>query len=298
MENHVKKPLPFRGVGTALVTPFQSDGALDLDAFRASIHRQIKAGVHALIVNGTTGEAPTLRDAEKERLLAVAAEENGGRLPLLAGTGCADTARAVEASRYAAAHGADALLVVTPYYNKGTEQGLLRHYLSIAEAVDCPVVLYNVPSRTGVSLSLPLLSRLAEHQNIVAIKEASGDISRCADIIAALGEKLALYSGNDGDLLPTLALGGAGVISVLSNLLPEAPVTLLSLFEEGRHKEAAALSARLLPLVRLLFAETNPAPVKCAMAELGYLAPVARLPLTMPSEGTARALLQELKKWY
>lgn len=287
-----KKAPPFYGIGTALVTPFR-DGKVDLDCFRRTVRRQIEGGIAALVVAGTTGEAPTLRSSERAALLAAACEEADGRIPVIAGTGCADTRAAVTASRYAASHGADALLVVTPYYNKGTKEGLIAHYLAIAEAVDVPIILYNVPSRTGVDLSPDLLSRLAEHENIAAIKEASGSIDRCADIVSLFGEMLPLYSGNDGELLPTLAVGGIGLISVVSNLLPAETVALYRLYTEGLTREATALAVRLLPLIRALFAETNPGPVKYAMAHRGLILPEARLPLSMPSEKT-RARIEEL----
>lgn len=288
-----KKSPPFSGVGTALVTPFRNN-KVDLDCFRSLVRRQIEGGVHALVVAGTTGEAATLKSSEKGALLSAALEEANGKVPIIAGTGCADTRTAVTASRYAATHGADALLVVTPYYNKGTKEGIIAHYFAIAEAVDIPIILYNVPSRTGVDLSPDLLACLAEHENIVAIKEASGSIDRAADIISSLGDSLALYCGNDGEFLPTLAIGGIGVISVLSNLLPSHLTTLFRLFEEGKMKEASALAARLLPLIRTLFAETNPAPLKYAMALQGLLRPEVRLPLTMPTERTAERLTRLL----
>ena len=290
--NTRKKAPPFYGIGTALVTPF-CDGRVDLDRFRTTVRRQIEGGISALIVSGTTGEAATLRNSEKAALLAATCDEAEGRVPVIAGTGCADTRAAVTASRYAATHGADALLVVTPYYNKGTKEGVIAHYLTIAEAVDLPIILYNVPSRTGVDLSPDILSRLAEHENIVAIKEASGSIDRCADIIAAFGDRLPLYSGNDGELLPTLSLGGIGLVSVVSNLLPSETAMLYRLFSEGKTEEAKVLAAQLLPLIRTLFAETNPAPIKYAMALRGLIRPEARLPITMPSPPT-RARLEEL----
>lgn len=281
--NRLKKaPLPFQGVATALITPFR-DGEADLAAFGRQIEVQIAGGVNALVVNGTTGEAVTLDEAEKRALLEAAVKRADGRVPIVAGTGSQSTKLACEAALTAKSLGANALLVVTPYYNKGTKEGLIKHYLSIAEVTDLPLILYNVPSRTGVNLSLEQLSSLAEHPNIVGIKEASGDIDRGADIVAAFGERMALYCGNDSQLLPMLSLGGVGVISVLSNLFPTASVALTRLFGEGRVKEAAALQKRLLPLTRLLFAETNPAPLKYAMAHLLRDSGELRLPLaTVP----------------
>ena len=282
MNDITKKRLPFRGVGTALVTPFDGSGRVDLPTFSRLCERQIEGGAAALVVAGTTGESVTLRKSERASLLFAASEAGAGRVSIVAGTGSADTREAVSNARYAATHGADALLVVTPYYNKGTREGLVKHYLAIAEAVDIPIILYNVPSRTGVNIPMEALGRLAEHENIVAIKEASGNIDRAADIITEFSERLWLYSGNDGEILPTLALGGVGVISVVSNLLPQETVKLCTLYDGGRVEEARALAARLLPLIRLLFADTNPAPVKYAMQLLGLASAEVRLPLTVP----------------
>ncbi len=290
-----KKP-PFQGVGTALITPF-CDGGVDLTAFRRLVERQITLGAAALVVCGTTGEAITLGNREKAALLATACEAANGCIPVVAGTGSADTRVAVATAKYAEAHGADALLVVTPYYNKGTREGVIRHYLTIADAVDLPIILYNVPGRTGVDLTLPAITRLCEHENIVAVKEASGDIDRAADIHAMLGKKCAVYSGNDGEFLPTLSVGGIGIISVLSNLLPREMSDLYRLFCEGKCAEATALHARMLPLSRLLFADTNPAPVKAAMASLGLCRDEVRLPLTVPEPALYERLAAEAAKW-
>ena len=296
MTKRTKKAPPFRGVGTALISPFEGR-RLDLTSFRRLCESQIEGGVSALVVCGTTGEAATLRSSEKAALLATACEVADGRLPVIAGTGSPDTRLAVAAAKYAASHGASALLVVTPYYNKGTREGLIRHFLTIADAVDLPIILYNVPSRTGVDLTLPVISRLSEHENIVAIKEASGDIDRAADVVATLGDSCAVYGGNDGEFLPTLSVGGIGIISVLSNLLPRECVTLYRLFSEGSNAEATALSARLLPLVRLLFADTNPAPIKALLAMRGLCREEVRLPLLPPDDALRARLAAELAKW-
>lgn len=294
--NIKKKAPPFLGVGTALVTPFRED-AVDLPTLGALADRQYRGGVDALIVCGTTGESVTMTKEEKAAALDAVLSECGDRLTVVMGTGSADTREAVRASREAEQQGAHALLVVTPYYNKGTKEGLIRHYLSIAEAVDLPVILYNIPGRTGVDLSLDTLKALAEHENIVAIKEASGNINRCADIVTTLGDSLPLYSGNDAEILPTLAVGGIGIISVASNLLPSEIGRLVSLFKEGKVGEATALSRRLLPLIRLLFAETNPAPIKAAMSVAGLIAPEIRLPLTMPGGALLERIREETQKW-
>lgn len=294
--NIKKKSAPFRGVGTALITPFR-DGEMDRDTLRTLVKRQYHGKVDALIVCGTTGESVTMTKAEKAAALDTVLSECGDKLPIVMGTGSADTRKAVRDSREAEKQGADALLVVTPYYNKGTREGLLRHYLSIAEAVDLPLILYNVPGRTGVDLGLDILEKLAEHENIVAIKEASGNINRCADIVATLGDALPLYSGNDAEILPTLSVGGIGIISVISNLLPSEIRSLVSLYEEGRLREATTLSVRLLPLIRLLFAETNPAPIKAAMAAAGLISPEIRLPLTMPEGALLERIRKETESW-
>ena len=291
-----KKAPPFRGVGTALATPFRG-GEVDLPVLRTLADRQYRGGVNALIVCGTTGESATLTKEEKAAALDAVLSECGGKLPIVMGTGSADTRASIHAAREAERQGADALLVVTPYYNKGTKEGLLRHYLSIAEAVDLPIILYNVPGRTGVDLGIDTLRQLVGHENIAAIKEASGNINRCADIVALLGEALPLYSGNDDEILPTLAVGGIGIISVASNLLPAEISRLVSLFEEGKVREATALSVRLLPLIRLLFADTNPAPIKAALAAAGLLLPEIRLPLTLPEGELLEKIREETQKW-
>ena len=296
MTTRDKLPLPFRGVGTALITPF-ADGGVDFPALRALIERQMAGGVHALIVAGTTGEAVTLTARERREVLREARLTAGGTVPIVMGTGSPCTREAIERAKEAEEGGADAILVVTPYYNKGTREGIVLHYLAIADAVGIPLILYNVPSRTGVDLPLPAIGRLAAHPRIVAIKEASGSIARVADIIAAHGEKMAVYSGNDGELLPTLSLGGAGIISVLSNLLPSECVRLYSLYTEGRREEAARLSARLLPLARLLFADTNPAPAKYAASCLGLCREEVRLPLAPPEEALKVAIEAEIRKF-
>ena len=287
-------PCPFRGIGTALITPMR-DGKPDHDAMRRLVKAQIAGGVAALIVMGTTGEAVTLRRSERAAVLATVQEAAERRVPIIVGTGAPDTRDAVSAAKYASAHGADAILVVTPYYNKGTDEGIIKHYESIASAADVPTILYNVPSRTGVNLTLPQLFRLSEHPHIVAIKESSGDIGRVADITSRLGDRLAVYSGNDAELLPTLALGGIGLISVISNLYPTETVRIYRLFTEGKTNEAAKEAARLLPMIRLLFAETNPAPIKYAMSLTGICTPEMRLPLTPPSTTLCEKIKAEMQ---
>ncbi len=288
------KQLVFRGAATALITPFR-DGELDFPALRELIEFQIREGIDALVIAGTTGEAPTLSDREHKACLSFAAETVNGRVPLIAGTGSNDTRHAIEMSKFACSCGCDALLWVTPYYNRATEEGLIRSYLALADSVDRPGILYNVPSRTGVNLSLPVYRALADHPNIVAVKEASGDVGVAANILSELGDKLAVYSGNDDITVPLLSLGGAGVISVISNLLPARLSRMCHLYWDGNTAETSAEQLTLLPLIRALFAEVNPIPVKCAAAMMGLCREEYRLPLCAPNEHTRRRLWQNLK---
>ena len=284
----MKKFKIFTGVGTALVTPMQG-GTIDYAALSRLIDMQVAAGVEALIVGGTTGEAATLTAAEREELFHRARELTEGRIRLVLGTGTNDTAEAISRTRLAERVGCDGVLVVTPYYNKGTEEGIFRHYLTIAECSSLPVLLYNVPSRTGVNLGLSLLSRLAEHENIVGLKEASDSTDRLV-ALSALGDALPLYAGNDSQIFPTLALGGAGVISVVSNIFPQLVKRITDGYARCCYAESLAEQQRLLPLIRALFAETNPAPLKLAMRELGLCSDEVRLPLSTPRESTAEAV--------
>ncbi len=278
----------FRGAATALITPFY-DGEIDFTSLGELIDSQIKNGISALVVCGTTGESATLSDDERAAIFEFSARRASGRVPILAGTGTNDTRRAVELSKAAEGAGCDGILVVTPYYNKATPEGLYRHYSAIARAVSLPQIAYNVPSRTGVNIPIDVLGRLFSDGAIVALKEASGDLSRVAKLAAAC-PGLALYSGNDDQILPILSLGGLGVISVVSNLLPAKTERLCAAYFEGKTDEAKNLQLELLPLISLLFREVNPIPVKYMMAELGYCRPDYRLPLTPPSAELAGAL--------
>ena len=275
----MKKNLPFFGCATALVTPF-SAGELDMVSLRRLIERQIAGGVPAIVVGGTTGECATLDDRERERLYRTAIEVADGRVKIILGTGTNDTRVAVSHTRLAESLGADAVLTVTPYYNKGTEDGIVRHYESIASATNLPVILYNVPSRTGVNLSFPILERLAQIDNVVALKEASDSLDRLIDLTANLEGRLAIYSGNDTQLFATLALGGAGIISVVSNLLPREVEEVCRAFFAGELSRSRTLSNRLLPLSHALFWETNPCPVKYALARCGLCEEGVLLPLS------------------
>ncbi|MBQ7377302.1 MAG: 4-hydroxy-tetrahydrodipicolinate synthase [Clostridia bacterium] len=283
-----KKPI-FTGAATALATPFKEDG-IDFSAFGTMVEHQLDAGIDALVVAGTTGEAATLEDSERFALTEWAAEIIRGRVPLIVGVGSNSTKRAVCYAKKAREFGANALLAVTPYYNKGTREGIRRHFLAIADATSLPVILYNVPSRTGVDLSVEDYAVLSEHPNIVAVKEADGNINKLADTRARLGDALTVYAGNDSEIVPTMALGAKGVISVVSNISPVSTVRLCHLCLDGNFKEAEKLQLTLLPLIRLLFAETNPAPVKCALALSGIYPPHLRLPMAPVSDALAEKI--------
>ena len=273
----------FRGAATALVTPFR-DGEIDFEAFGTLIDRQIESGIDALVILGTTGEASTLSESEYRKALSFAIERAHGRLPMIAGTGSNDTSHAIERSRFASSLGYDALLVVTPYYNKATDRGLIRSFSAIADATPTPIILYNVPSRTGCSISLPVYQALAEHPNIVAVKEASGNISAVASLIAATSDSLDVYSGNDTETLPILSLGGAGVISVVSNIIPAEMKRLCQLWFDGDILACRTLHERYLALMQAMFYEVNPIPVKTALSILGLCREEFRLPLCEMSE--------------
>lgn len=290
----ISKKTIFEGAGCAIVTPFK-DGLIDYAAFDALIELQLEAKTDAIIVGGTTGEAATLSQEERYTLYEHAAEVIDGRSKLILGTGTNDTAVAKKHTRFAESLGADGALVVTPYYNKGTEEGIFRHYSTIAESSSLPIILYNVPSRTGVNLGLNLLSRLSEHENVVGIKEASDSCDRLVSL-AEFGDTLPLYAGNDSQIYPVLALGGRGVISVVSNVLPGAVKKITDSFFCGAQADSLALQLELLPFIKTLFLETNPAPVKFAMAHLGLIREELRLPLAPVRESTEEQVLKELDK--
>ena len=279
----MKKNTVFRGAATALITPLTPDG-IDYAAFGKVIDWQINEGINALVIAGTTGEGSTLTDEEHREAIRFSVERAAGRVPIIAGTGSNDTDYAISLSRYACQVGADALLVVTPYYNKATQKGLVAMYDAIADAVDKPIILYNVPSRTGVNIEPATYVALAEHPNIVGIKEANGNISKIVETAALVGDKLDIYSGNDDQVVPILAMGGSGVISVLSNVLPKKTVEICDRFFAGDVAGSGALQCELLPLINALFSEVNPIPVKAAMAAMGWCENYLRLPLTPMEE--------------
>ena len=286
----MREPI-FTGVATAIITPFR-DRAVDFDAFGRIIDWQIESGVDALVVCGTSGEASTLNDEEHIATIEYAVKRAAGRVPIVAGTGSNDTAHGLRLSQAACDVGADALLLVTPYYNKTSQRGLIQIFTEVADAVDRPIILYNVPSRTGMNIAPATCAALADHPNIVGVKEASGNISQIADVAAAVGDRMALYSGNDDQITPVLSLGGVGVISVLSNVLPKETGAICRLFREGRVAEAAELQVRLMPLIRALFSDVNPIPVKEAMAMMGWCTPELREPL-VPMDPVAREVLHQ-----
>ena len=269
----------FRGAGVAIITPFTEDG-INFDELGRIIEDQIAGGTDAIIITGTTGESATMTDEEHKAAIKYAVEKVAGRIPVIAGTGSNETAYAVQLAQYAEEVGADALLVVTPYYNKCTQKGLVKHFTAIADAVNIPLILYNVPSRTGVNIQVSTFAELAKHPRIVAVKEASGDLSAVAKIRHACGDDLAVYSGNDDQIVPILSLGGSGVISVLSNVAPQMTHDICQLYFDGKVKEAADLQVGAIDLISALFCEVNPIPVKVAMRMLGYAAGPLRLPLT------------------
>ena len=269
----------FRGAATALITPLVPDG-IDFDAFARVIDWQIEEGISALVIAGTTGEGSTLSDEEHRAAARFAVDHIAGRVPVIVGTGSNDTAYAVDLTRYCCDIGADAMLVVTPYYNKATQNGLVQMYTTIADASTKPLILYNVPSRTGVNLTPKSCAALADHPNIAAVKEASGNISQIVELASLVGDKLDIYSGNDDQITPILSMGGAGVISVLSNILPKKTQEICNRFFNGDVKGSAQLQCELLPLINALFSEVNPIPVKAAMSMMGWCENYLRLPLT------------------
>jgi 4-hydroxy-tetrahydrodipicolinate synthase len=272
----------FRGCGTAMVTPFRKDLSLDEDALRRLIRRQIAAGINFLVPCGTTGESPTLSQEEHLRVVAITIEEAKGKVPVLAGAGGYNTHHAVVMANEAERLGADGILSVTPYYNKPTQEGLYQHFKAIASATSLPIILYNVPPRTNVNIDPPTLRRLAEIDNIIGIKEASGNIAQMTQVIQQVPEGFIVLSGDDALTLPLVAMGGRGLISVTSNEIPAEMTRLVQLCLAGEFATARALQRKLLPVIEVNFIETNPGPVKAAMAEMGLLEPVWRLPLVPP----------------
>ena len=291
------KPLIFRGCATALITPFQKDhpDRIDSAALHALIHQQVTADIDALIVAGTTGEASAL-SPEEHRCLITQAKKHAGSTPIIAGCGAPTTAGVIALAKDAADAGADAILVVTPYYNKCSQEGLYRHYMTIADASAVPVILYEVPSRTGMKVQPQTYIRLSQHENIAALKDATGDLERAVLLRQEVGDALPLYAGSDGVTVPMLSVGAVGVISVVSNLLPDLTVEMCRAWFSGDSLRAAVLQCRMAPLIRALFSEVNPIPVKAVLAALGYCSDTYRLPLCEMEAGAVDDMVRMVRQ--
>ncbi len=287
------KKILFKGCGTAISTPFDENG-VNVKEFEKLIEDQIHNKVDSIIVCGTTGESSTMTKEEKKLAIECAVKTSNGRVPIIAGTGGNNTKQVIENSKLAESLGVDGLLIVTPYYNKCTQVGLIEHYKAIAKSVSLPIILYSVQSRTGVNIEPKTCLELSKIDNIVAIKEASGNLSQVAEIAHLCGENLHIYSGNDDQVLPVLSLGGLGVISVLSNVKPEYTHNMVQNFFDGNIKKATEMQLRALPLIKALFSEVNPIPVKAALNLQGYNFGIPRLPLTPMTEEKQEALKKEL----
>ena len=290
------KKILFTGCGTAISTPFDNNG-VNLTEFERLVEFQINNGADALIVCGTTGEASTMTSEEKDLVISCAVKTSGGRIPIIAGTGGNNTSQVIQNSKKAEALGVDGLLIVTPYYNKCTQTGLVEHYTTIAKNTSLPIILYNVPSRTGVNILPKTCYELSKINNIVAIKEASGNLSQVAEIAHLCGNNLHIYSGNDDQVLPVLSLGGLGVISVLSNIKPKYTHDMVQKFLDGNINESIKLQLDALPLINALFCEVNPIPVKAALNYIGFNFGIPRLPLTKMSEEKEKSLIKEIEKF-
>ena len=285
----------FKGMASALITPMNKDG-VDYETLGRFIDFQIENGIHALVAVGTTGENATLEPEDQKEVIRFTVERAAGRVPVIAGTGTNNTEHVLQNTRNACEVGADAVLVVTPYYNKATQNGLIAHFTAVADASTVPVILYNVPGRTGCNLLPKTVAKLAEHPNIVAIKEATGNMSQMVELMALCGDKLDIYSGEDALTVPFLSMGAAGTISVLSNVAPKLSVEMVEKAFAGDYAGAAALQCKLLPLINALFSEVNPIPVKAAAAALGFGENYLRLPLTPMEPDHEAVLLAEMRK--
>ncbi len=285
----------FTGAATAIVTPLNENG-VDYESFGRLIDWQIAEGIDAIVACGTSGEASTLTDEEHRECIKFAVDRVAGRVPVIAGTGSNDTDYAIDLTKYACEAGADAVLLVTPYYNKATQKGLIKSFEVVADVATKPCILYNVPSRTGCNIMPATMAELADHPNIVAVKEASGNLSQIAEIAALTRGKLDIYSGNDDQILPVLSLGGKGVISVLSNILPKETSMICKNYFNGNTAEATRMQLDYLALVNALFCEVNPIPVKAATAAMGYGENFLRLPLTPMEEANEKKLLALMRE--
>ena len=287
----------FTGAGVAIITPFHADGSVNYNKLEELIDIQCNNGTDSIIICGTTGESATMTEAEHAECVRFAIERAKGRIPVIAGTGSNCTKTAIELSKDAAEHGADGLLVVTPYYNKCSQRGLVKHYQAIADNTSKPIIIYNVPSRTGVNVLPSTYAELCEHKNIIATKEASGNISQIAETIALCGDKLDVYSGNDDQIVPLMSLGGKGVISVLSNICPKLAHDIPTLYLEGKVKESAELQLKYLDLINAMFMDVNPIPVKVAMRMMGFDVGPLRMPLCEMEDAKTAKLESILKKY-
>ena len=292
----MKKESVFKGIATALVTPMTESGAIDYDSLGRLIDWQIAESIDALVIAGTTGEGSTLTDEEHKSVVEYSVKRANGKVPIIAGTGSNDTAYAIELTKHCCDAGADAMLVVTPYYNKATQKGLIQNFTAIADASTKPIILYNVPSRTGCSIEPATYGILAQHDNIVGIKEASGNISKIVETAAIVGDKLDIYSGNDDQIVPVLSMGGSGCISVLSNLLPRECCEITRKFFAGDVAGAAKLQCKYVPLINALFSEVNPIPAKAAMNAMGFCTNTLRLPLTEMDENLRKVLINRMRE--
>ena len=290
------KKVPFTGSGVALVTPFNENG-IDFKVLEELIEFHIKEETDAIIICGTTGEASTMTTEEHKETIRFTVEKTNKRIPVIAGTGSNNTAHAIEMSKYAESVGADGVLIVTPYYNKTTQKGLVEHYKAIANSISIPVIAYNVPSRTGLNITATTAKELSKVKNIVAIKEASGNFSQIAEIAATCGDDLYLYSGNDDQVVPMLSLGAKGVISVSANIIPKDTHDMVMSYLEGDIKTAKELQLKAIELINALFIEVNPIPVKAAMELKGYRVSKCRLPLTTMSEGNLEVLRKAIENY-
>ena len=293
----MKQKTLFRGIATALATPMTSSGAIDYDAYGRLIDWQIESGVAGLVTCGTTGEASTMTAEEHRQTIAFAVKRAAGRVPVIAGTGANCTEKAVELTRFACAAGADACLVVTPYYNKATQRGLIAHYTAIADASDRPVILYNVPSRTGVNIQPATLQKICRLPQVVAVKEANPDVAQAMEKINLVGDNATFYCGNDDLTIPLMVLGFQGVISVLSNVMPAETSKMTALALEGNWAEAAKMQRDFLPMVKALFCETSPIPCKAAMSMMGMCRNELRLPLIPMQEANQQKLADIMRGW-
>ena len=286
----------FTGMATAMVTPMHADGSVDFEALGRFIDFQLDSGINALVAVGTSGESATLEPSEQKEVIRFTVERVAGRVPVIAGTGTNNTAHVLENTKNACQVGASAVLVVTPYYNKATQSGLIAHFTAIADASDVPVILYNVPGRTGCNLLPKTVARLAEHPNIVAVKEATGNMAQMVEIMHLCGDKIDVYSGEDALTVAMMAMGGKGTISVLSNVAPKQSVAMTDACKAGDYAAAAKMQCDLLPLINALFSEVNPIPAKAGTAAMGFGTDTLRLPLTPMEDATKSVLLAEMRK--